>query len=210
LFTGIITEVGKVSKLVNQASGAKLEIWASKTSHNAKIGSSIAVNGVCLTVTNITSNKLEFDLVTQTLKTTNLGLLKKGSLVNLEPSLRVGDEFGGHIITGHVETTGKIKKFIRKGNFAQLEIKAPNEIVSSTINKGSIAVDGISLTVAELDADCLKMAIIPQTLAATNLSSRHSGDEVNLESDFIFRYVKKAVVEVLRRQFPKIINSRFL
>jgi riboflavin synthase len=179
MFTGIVREVGTVASF----DGARLVV---QTGTEAGIGDSVAIAGVCLTVTGRENGTLAFDVVAETLDRTTLGKLATGSRVNVEPSLRVGDELGGHIVQGHVDGVGTLR-----GRTGLTWFDAPDEIVRYCVEKGSIAVDGTSLTVAAVDDDGFAVALIPHTLEATTLGSLEPGDPVNLEVDVVAKYVER-------------------
>lgn len=193
MFTGIIEEVGEIAGIANGAKSAILSINASTVLSDTKIGDSIAVNGVCLTVTTISSSRNQFtaDVMAETLRRSSLGELKKGSKVNLERAMAADMRFGGHIVSGHIDGTGVIKSLEREDNAVWVTIKAPSDILKLIVMKGSIAIDGISLTVAYIDDECFKVSIIPHTASETTLLTKKSGDTVNLENDIIGKYVEK-------------------
>jgi riboflavin synthase len=157
----------------------------------AKVGDSIAVNGCCLTVVDPVGERASFDLLAETLRLTNLGALRPGMIVNIEPSLLPTDRLGGHFVTGHVDTLGLVGSFTQVGADWRLEIKAPAEFLRYVVSKGCVAVDGMSLTVAEVGPASFSLWIIPHTLLVTNLSARQNGDAVNLESDLLAKYAAK-------------------
>jgi riboflavin synthase len=179
MFTGIITEIGKVKARV----GGKLEITAPQSVTELKIGDSICVNGVCLTVVKKDNETFSADVLTETLSRTNLVKLKKGDLINLELALKVGDRLGGHIVTGHVDCTGKLIRKYKKQNDTVLEIEVPLAFGKNIIQKGSVAVNGISLTVASIVRNKLNVHIIPHTLKSTNLINCKIGQLINIETD---------------------------
>uniref|UniRef100_A0A7C4EKZ6 Riboflavin synthase n=1 Tax=Thermodesulfovibrio aggregans TaxID=86166 RepID=A0A7C4EKZ6_9BACT len=195
MFTGIIVELGKVYEIKKIAQGARFGIISEKIIKDTSQGDSIAVNGVCLTVSEINRAKgiLFFDVSHETLKTTTLGDLRKDEPVNLEPALTFNSRVGGHLVSGHVEGVGKIKRIERIGNDLKIEIEAPKEILKYCIKKGSIAVDGISLTVVDILRDSFTVVIIPHTARMTTIGTKKAGQKVNLESDIIAKYVEKFV-----------------
>ena len=199
MFTGIIEETGVVEKIERGAKSILLTIRAKNSACGLKIGGSLAVNGCCLTATKTSSRKksklVRFDLLAETWKKTNLQFLKPGSLVNLERPLRAGGEFGGHFVTGHVDGIGKIARWEKSGADHVLEIGAPKEILRYVIQKGSIAIDGISLTVAGVSRKSFCVLIIPHTLKVTALRERKIGDAVNLEADLLGKYAEKFLAE---------------
>lgn len=193
MFTGIIIELADVSSLTIKGQGARLSLKSKEVIKDAKIGDSISVNGVCLTVTdiNIQSNELSFDISFETLKNTNLGELKRGDKVNLEPSLTPSSKIGGHFVTGHVEGVGKIIDKREIGNALKIEIQSPKNVLDYLVEKGSIAVDGISLTVVDVKKDSFSVVIIPHTAKMTTIGIKNIGDNVNLEPDILGKYVAK-------------------
>jgi riboflavin synthase len=195
MFTGIILELGKVISFEKIAQGAKLKIFSEKLIKDSQIGDSIAVNGVCLTVTEIDRTKkvLSFELSYETLKKTTLGELKKDSPVNLESALTLNTKLGGHLVSGHVDGVGVIKKIEKTGDYIKIEIEAPQEVLKYCVPKGSIAVDGISLTVVDLFTNSFSVVIIPHTLKMTTLGFKNVGDSVNLEPDIIAKYVERLI-----------------
>ena len=197
MFTGIVEEAGTVERLVPGAEAIRLTVGLSVCGEDLKIGDSLAVNGCCLTVAALSGRgkkkKAQFDLLQETWKLTNLQCVKPGSLVNLERSLRVDSRFGGHFVTGHIDGTGKIKRWEKSGDDYILEIAASASIMRYLIAKGSAAVDGISLTVASVKKRSFGIWIIPHTYEVTALKSRKKGDLVNLEPDMLGKYVEKFI-----------------
>ena len=187
MFTGIIEEVGKVESV----GAGCIKVKAKTGLEGTKIGDSIAVNGVCLTVTSMTSEGFTADVMNETLSRTNLGALKKGSGVNLERAMAAGGRFGGHIVSGHVDGTGKIQKMQDDGYAVWVYITCSQDVLSLIIEKGSITIDGISLTVAKITDSYFAVSVIPHTGEETTLLSKKAGDAVNLENDIIGKYVKK-------------------
>lgn len=191
MFTGIISELGNVVSLNLKPSGATLTITARELSKNAEIGDSIAINGVCLTIVRHNRDSLSFDLSGETLNSTNLGKLKSGDRINLEPSLRADGKLGGHFVTGHVDAVGKIRSKDFIGDSFRLAIEATPEIIGPLVEKGSIAIDGISLTVVDVLKDSFTVVIIPHTASVTTLGFKNTDDTVNLEGDIIGKYVAR-------------------
>lgn len=189
MFTGIIEETGTIRKIVGQS--GSIEIKANKVLSGTQLGDSIAVNGVCLTVTAIGHDGFTADVMAETLRRTNLGRLTIGSSVNLERAMASGDRFGGHIVSGHIDGTGTIQSLQREGNAVWVTIAAPASILRLIVMKGSIAIDGISLTVAYVDESVFKVSIIPHTGEETTLLTRKPGDIVNLENDIVGKYVER-------------------
>jgi riboflavin synthase len=194
MFTGLVQATGKVVSREVLPSGAARLALESTLLATAELGASIAVNGCCLTVTSVQSDVATFDLLAETLRLTNLGDLKVGSLVNLEPSLRPTDRMGGHFVTGHIDACGSIAFFGADGADWRLDINAPAEVLRLVVKKGCIAVDGMSLTVADVLPTGFRIWIIPHTLAVTNLSGRQVGHRINLESDLLAKYAEKLLV----------------
>ncbi|WP_296321213.1 riboflavin synthase [Treponema sp. UBA3813] len=191
MFTGIIEEIGKVKKISLGGASGSLEISARKVLEGSKIGDSIAVNGVCLTVTSMTSSSFTADVMAETLRRSSLGSLVSGSGVNLERAMAANGRFGGHIVSGHIDGTGTISRFVREENAVWVHIKASGEILRLIVEKGSIAIDGISLTVASVSDSEFAVSVIPHTAEETTLLSKKAGDLVNLENDIIGKYVEK-------------------
>lgn len=191
MFTGIIEEVGEVKSLKLGSESSKLIIKAKKVLENTLIGDSIATNGVCLTVTNIKGNCFEADVMEETFRRSNLGKLKVGDKVNLERALTLEKRLGGHIVSGHIDGCGEIFSLIREKNAVWVTVKADRKILKYIIEKGSIAIDGISLTVAYVDEEVFKVSIIPNTGEETTLLKKKVGDKVNLECDMVGKYVEK-------------------
>jgi riboflavin synthase len=203
MFTGIVQETGTVEKIARGAKSLALTVRAGFSARGLKLGDSLAVNGCCLTAVKISArgeNKfVQFDLLQESWRQTNFQFLKTGSLVNLERPLRADGEFGGHFVTGHIDGIGKIVRWEKSGADHVLEIAASVEILRYVIQKGSIAIDGISLTVAGAGKKSFCVWIIPHTLAVTALRERKIGDAVNLEVDLLGKYVEKFVFARGRR-----------
>lgn len=191
MFTGIVEEMGTVVKLWKTNSSAQIQIRAEKVTEGTKTGDSIAVNGVCLTVTDLQGNGFTADVMPETLQRSSLGKLKSGSSVNLERAMSAEGRFGGHIVSGHIDGTGKIINVHPQGNAIWYTIAAPKEIMRLIVEKGSVAIDGISLTVAKVSSESFSVSIIPHTLSETILREKKPGDIVNLENDMIGKYVQR-------------------
>ena len=187
MFTGIVRELGRVEAF----DGSRLVVAAPETAATAGLGDSVAVAGVCLTVVANEDGRLSFDAVPETLSRTALGSLRPGGAVNVEPSLRVGDPLGGHVVQGHVDAVGRVRSVTPEGDGRRVWVDAPETVVRYCIEKGSIAVDGASLTIAAFDDDGFEVALIPHTLAVTTLGSLEPGDEVNLEADVLGKVVER-------------------
>lgn len=191
MFTGIVEEVGIVRKITLGGTFGSVEIGAGAVLEGTKIGDSIAVNGVCLTVTAIGERSFSADVMAETLRRSALGSLSAGSGVNLERALAADGRFGGHIVSGHIDGTGKITRLQKEGNAVWVHIKASVEILDLIVEKGSIAIDGISLTVASVNDEEFSVSVIPHTARQTTLLSKKAGDLVNLENDIVGKYVQK-------------------
>jgi len=191
MFTGIIEEMGAVKALKREAGAARLALSASKVLEGTVIGDSICVNGVCLTVVDLGTDDFSADVAVETLKVTNLGDLKSGSRVNLERALQLSARIGGHLVSGHVDAVGRVREKREEGNGWRIFIDAPDTVLRYVIKKGSIAIDGISLTVADVDRKGFSIAMIPHTAKLTTLGYKSAGDSVNLESDIIGKYVER-------------------
>ncbi len=194
MFTGIVREIGSVISF----DGSRLVVTAEGTAAGAGVGDSVAVAGVCLTIVETDAGRLVFDVIPETLSRTLLGSLEPGNPVNLEPSLRVGDPLGGHVVQGHVDAVGRVRSVEPESDGRRVWIDAPESVVRYCLEKGSIAVDGVSLTVAALDDDGFEVALIPHTLAATTLGRLGPGDAVNLEADVLGKVVERLVAGRLR------------
>ena len=188
MFCGIVEGTGKVVKKTPLKNGLRLGLQASFALTRVKKGDSIAVNGCCLTVVSHAGRVFEADLSHETLAVSNLGNLKKGDRANLERPLRLGDRIDGHLVQGHVDGTGRIVSLFDKGVSREIEIRFPKKLRRYLIPKGSVAVDGISMTVNRLAPSSLTLIVVPHTLQATNLKDRRVGDEVNLEVDMMAKY----------------------
>ncbi len=191
MFTGIIEEKGKVKSIKHGAKSAVLEIEATKIMDDVKLGDSIAVNGVCLTVTSITSSGFTADVMAETIRRSSLGKLISGSYVNLERAMAANGRFGGHIVSGHIDGTGTVIDVKREDNAVWYTIQVDKKLLKYIVEKGSIAIDGISLTVAAVTDSYFKVSIIPHTLSETVLAERTKGSIVNIENDIIGKYVEK-------------------
>lgn len=194
MFTGIIEELGKIASLEKRADGAKIKIAAKTVCEGTNEGDSIAVNGVCLTALEITPNSFTADVSGETLDKSTLGNLKTGSKVNLERAVTPATRLGGHIVQGHVDARGKFLGAKQEGDFWTVKIGFPREIGQYLVYKGSVSVEGISLTIAELKNDYFEIAVIPKTWELTNLSSLKTDDAVNLEADVIAKYVERILL----------------
>ncbi|TAN43440.1 MAG: riboflavin synthase [Nitrospirae bacterium] len=191
MFTGLIEELGEVASIKQSADGARLSVKCGGLHKDAAIGDSIATNGICLTVVAIKDRIMSFDASSETLKSTNLGGLKTGDKVNLEASLKPTSKMGGHFVTGHIDGVGKIRSKSQTGNAIKIEIESPQGVLKYLVDKGSVAVDGISLTVVDVLKDSFTIVIIPHTAKMTTIGFKNTGDTVNLEPDILAKYVAK-------------------
>ncbi len=192
MFTGIIEGLGSIvmfDKKTSNRSAAKMKIKLDKIAKGLKVGDSVAINGVCLTAVNISKGITEFEMIGETIKKTNLGSLERGDQVNIERSLKVGERLEGHFVLGHVDGVGIISKIEKQTNQVQIWIKIPKEISKHVIKKGSITVDGISLTIVDKLKDQFSVSIIPHTMQVTNLGYKKIGDKVNIETDILGKYI---------------------
>ncbi|KYH29640.1 riboflavin synthase [Clostridium colicanis] len=194
MFTGIVEEIGKVDTVVIGRKSARIKIHAKKVLEDVKLGDSISTNGVCLTVTEFDDSSFTVDVMAETMRRSNLGNLQKGSMVNLERAFKIGDRLGGHIVSGHIDGVGVINELKREDNAIWVSIGAPLEILRYVVLKGSIAIDGVSLTVAYVDDNEFKVSVIPHTQEETTLTHKKVGDKVNLECDMIGKYIEKLLV----------------
>ncbi|MEZ5102617.1 MAG: riboflavin synthase [Thermoleophilia bacterium] len=199
MFTGIVRELGTVVSIEGGRDGVRLVLAAPGTAPGAGLGDSVALNGCCLTVTAIGEGELSFDAVPETLARTSLGQLAAGSRVNVEPALRAGEPLGGHIVQGHVDGVGVVRSLDPEGDGRRLTVEADGSLLRYCVHKGSIAVDGVSLTVAAVLDDAFQIALIPHTLAVTTLGSLAPGARVNLEVDVLAKYVERLLGDRLPR-----------
>ncbi len=191
MFTGLVLGLGYVSEIARRDGGARLSIDAGALPLDAALGDSISVNGTCLTVVAIRGNALSFDLSDETLRSSNLGLLRVRDRVNLEPSLRPNTKMGGHFVTGHIDGVGKIQSKKLTGDVYTIVIGVDPKIAGYLVEKGSVAVDGISLTVVEVMRESFSIVIIPHTASLTTIGLKTAGDTVNVEVDILGKYVAK-------------------
>ncbi len=191
MFTGIIEEMGVVKEVGKTLQGSSVTILAKTVLDGLKVGDSVTVNGVCLTVVGCDGVAMKADISPETLKVTTLGTLKAGDPVNLERAMRLGDRLGGHLVTGHVDGAGTIRSRIQDADAIQIMIEASREILRYCVPKGSITVDGISLTINEVTDRWFRVTIIPHTAKVTTLGVKQVGDTVNLETDLVGRYVER-------------------
>lgn len=191
MFTGIVEEKGRVRALTISGSSGQIRVKASVVLNGTKLGDSIAVNGVCLTVVSLEPDGFTADVMAETVRRTGLSQVQNGSMVNLERAMAADGRFGGHIVAGHVDGTGRIRSVKREENAVWFTIQAGKEILDLVVEKGSIAIDGISLTVAGVGEDCFRVSIIPHTMKKTSLVEKSPGDLVNLETDIVGKYIRK-------------------
>jgi riboflavin synthase len=196
MFTGLVEELGTVVALVPRGAAVELSLCGPIVSEDAALGASIAVNGCCLTVVRRENDVLTFEAGSETLSRTNLGRLQPGSRVNLERSLRVGDRLGGHYVSGHIDGLGELVRRVEEGPWAFLWFRVPGELARQMASKGSVAVDGVSLTLVEVTNDQFSVALIPHTLSVTTLGSLRPGDAVNIETDLLAKYVQRQLAFV--------------
>lgn len=191
MFTGIIQGLGVIKEIEKRGGSGRIAIESNLDIKDVKPGDSIAVDGVCLTIVDIQANSFRADLSEETVKSTTLGGMKRGNKVNLEKALRVGDPIGGHIVTGHIDGTGVITKKTARGDFSIMEFDIPKGLIKQVVKRGSITIDGISLTVVEVWEGGIMVHLIPHTLKVTNLSQKGVGDRVNVETDIIGKYMER-------------------
>ncbi|MNO75854.1 Riboflavin synthase [compost metagenome] len=210
MFTGIVEEIGTVVDFEASQNVLRIKVQASKVLEETYLGDSISTNGVCLTVTDIGKNYFYADVMGETVRRSNLGTLKKGDKVNLERAMAANSRFGGHIVSGHIDGKGKITSYEKEGNAVWITIDADREILKYVVEKGSIAIDGISLTLAYVDDRKFKVSIIPHTSEETTLLKKKIGEEVNLECDVIGKYVEKLLGFNKKNDEKKSITMDFL
>jgi len=194
MFTGIIEGIGMVEKInqnTKNRSAYQLTIDLGVHAKGLKVGQSVALNGVCLSVIKISKNKCDFEMIDETIKKTDLGNLKKGSIVNIERSLKVGARMEGHFVLGHVDGVGAITKIKKKPKEVKVWFEVPKKLAKFVVKKGSIAIDGISLTVVDVTKNMASVCLIPHTVKVTNFQSKKVGDKVNIETDILGKYILK-------------------
>jgi riboflavin synthase len=194
MFTGIVEETGRVRSFQARAEAWELAIAARATLAELAIGDSVAVNGCCLTAARVDGETIRFDVLEETRRLTNFSTLREGALVNLERSLRFGGKVGGHFVTGHIDALGTIEVFEPRGKDYYLRVRVPRELSRYIVHKGSIAIDGISLTIAEVEDPVFAVWLIPHTMTVTNLQEKRAGDLVNLEFDLLGKHVEKLLL----------------
>jgi riboflavin synthase len=193
VFTGIVKELGVVVDAVDAGGGMALVVHAPETAMRTGVGDSVAVNGVCLTATAIEAGSMSFHAVPETIGRSTLGSLTADARVNVEPALRAGEELGGHYVQGHVDAVGVIQSVEAEGEGLRVFVEAPSDVLRYCVAKGSVTVDGVSLTVAELAEDAFAVALVPHTIAVTTLSDVRPGQSVNLEADVLAKYVERLI-----------------
>ena len=194
MFTGIIEGIGKIEKIsknTKNRSAIQMTVNLGKYAKGLKIGQSVALNGVCLTATKLTKSNCIFEMIEETTNKTDLGNLKPGDIVNIERSLRTGDRLEGHFVLGHVDGVGTIKKIQNKPKEVQVWFEVPKELSKYVVKKGSIAVDGISLTVVDIKNNLASVCLIPHTMEITNFKTKNVGDKINIETDILGKYILK-------------------
>jgi len=192
MFTGIVQELGTVKEIRASGSVHRLSVVSKHISGNANIGDSVAVNGVCLTVVGSGRNEITFEVMAESLEKTNLCRARRGEDVNLEPALRLGDKVSGHLVSGHIDGTGVIQKLKKATNTCEIRIEVPESFIKHIVAKGSIAVDGVSLTVGEVGRNWFSVYIIPHTLKSTRLKALKTRDAVNIELDLMAKYAEQS------------------
>lgn len=191
MFTGLVEEIGRIESIIKSEKSARITILANEVLKGGKLGDSISTNGVCLTITAFTSHSFTIDVMAETMRKSNLRFLKPGNEVNLERALKVGDRLGGHLVSGHIDGIGTIKSYEKEDNAVWLSIQIVPQLLRYIIQKGSVAIDGVSLTVAYVDEIQFKVSIIPHTKEVTTLLKKKTGDEVNIECDMVGKYIEK-------------------
>ncbi len=194
MFTGIIQGIGKIEKIsknTKNRSAFQMTVDLGKHAKGLKVGQSVALNGVCLSATKILKNKCDFEMIDETIKQTDLGNLVPGATVNIERSLKVGDRMEGHFVLGHVDGVGIIKKIEKKPKEIKVWFEVPKKLIKFVVKKGSIAIDGISLTVVDVTKNNASVCLIPHTIKITNFQSKKIGDKINIETDILGKYILK-------------------
>ena len=210
MFTGIVEETGTVRSVKRGSKSAVLTIQASKVLDDMKIGDSINTNGACLTVTSLNPPEFSVDVMAETMRRTNLNILRTGSKVNLERALKISDRLGGHLVSGHIDGTGTITNITQEDNAVWVTVKTGPEILKYIIKKGSVSIDGISLTVAGITGETFKVSVIPHTGLQTTLLSKHISDMVNIECDQVGKYIEKFMLNQTEISQHSSIDMEFL
>ena len=200
MFTGLIAYVCQISSVRKSGGSMHLTVDLGSLAEGVQTGESIAINGVCLTVTDLKGTKADFDVSGETLSVSTLGRLNVSSQVNVERALTPSDRFGGHIVQGHVDGTATVKMINKRSQFSEFDFEAETELLDLMVPKGSVAVDGVSLTITKLDNRCFSVVLIPETLERTTLGSARIGDKVNIETDIIAKIIKKQLDNILPQQ----------
>jgi riboflavin synthase len=195
VFTGIVRERGRVVSVVPSHQGVRLRVAAPETAAGSAVGDSIAISGVCLTAVSVADGAVEFDAVAETLRRSSLGGLDAGAEVNVEPALRAGEPLGGHYVQGHVDGVGRVRSVEPEGDGRLVRFDAPADLLRYCVEKGSVTVEGVSLTVTDVDETGFGVALVPHTLAATTLGALEPGGQVNLEADVLAKYVEKLLTK---------------
>jgi riboflavin synthase len=193
VFTGIVRELGVVVEAEEAGGGRALAVRAPATASHMRVGDSIAIDGCCLTATEVANGTIRFQAVPETIARSTLGTLQRDEEVNVEPAIRAGEELGGHYVQGHVDAVGRIRSVEDEGQGLRVVVEAPEAVLRYCVEKGSVTVDGVSLTVADLADDAFSVALVPHTLGATTLSALRPGQAVNLEADVLAKYVERLV-----------------
>ncbi|NLK20736.1 MAG: riboflavin synthase [Epulopiscium sp.] len=210
MFTGLIEELGKVKQIEKGLKSARIIIQAKKILDGTRVGDSINTNGVCLTVTGISTRSFSVDVMPETMKRSNLHILSSGDEINLERALKVNDRLGGHLVTGHIDGMGTIVNFKNEENAVWITIAAAPKMLLYIVQKGSIAIDGVSLTVTYVDDYVFKVSIIPHTKKTTTLVKKKIGGIVNLECDVVSKYIEKIILSKQEKLVEKKIDMNFL
>lgn len=191
MFTGLVESLATVRELRPDGPGVRLAVTDAAIAARSRVGDSIAVNGCCLTIVEVTGSDMSFEAGAETLSRTNLGRLKAGSAVNLEASLRLGDSLGGHLVAGHIDAVGRLVRRSDEAQWSTMWFEVPRELTRQLASKGSVAVDGVSLTLVDVTDHSFSVALIPHTLSVTRLGKLQLGDEVNVETDLLAKYVER-------------------
>ena len=206
MFTGLVEELGKVRTVARGEHSIRLSVWAEKVLTDAKLGDSVAVDGACLTVVEFDGKCFTVDIMPETYDRTTLSSRKPGDSVNLERTIRLGDRLGGHIVSGHIDAVGTIVSVVPRDNANILRIRFPENLGSFVISQGSIAVDGVSLTIVDCGNDWFEVSLIPHTWDVTVLSRKKSGDQVNVETDVLGKYIQRILLRA-KGKVPSVENS---
>ncbi len=210
MFTGIVEEIGTVKTVLTSETSARITISCQKILKDIKTGDSISTNGVCLTAADFNRSSFSADVMAETMRTSNLSRLNPGDLVNLERALQVNDRLGGHFVSGHIDGTGIITNFTREDNAVWVSVSVPPELLKYIVHRGSVTLDGISLTAAYIDSGTLKVSVIPHTNQVTALLKKHVGDSINIECDLIGKYVEKLVLSKQAEEPAKTLDLEYL